>query len=429
MRRRISPPVRFGTPALERLGLALPPPFVGRSAELAELGRALGETAVVMIVGGVGAGKTRLSRELAGRPALSGGLVGARIRCHAGDRPVAVRARAERALGVVPGGLDGALRERPRLLVVDDAHFIGGGGATEAFDAIIRGVGLGRLVLVSREALALPRSAPVRFQLTLEGLDPAAARELWAHLEETYGPTRAGACDDALCRTRGMPLALRRAYAAARASVGVEPSGDGAADPGELSREVAAALEATCVMAVPVAPSGVAALAPDVEVEPALIELVSRQLIDPLDDGRFEVHEQVRERVLGGMSEAARTALERAAAELVLRGAADDGALGLVDPVDRVRLAVGHLLAAGDVAGAAEVVCRLGPGQVVRASAGEVLGLIEQVTAAAEAGARGGGSGRAQGRHPGAARRGGGGARGRRTGRSGAAGPSAVSRR
>jgi hypothetical protein len=210
VRRRISKPARF-SPALQRLGLALPPPFVGREAELAELGEELIETPIAVVLGAVGAGKTRLGLELLARRDQFGSTGGAYVRCWPGDRSEAIRARAERALAIAPGSLDTALREQSRVLVVDDAHHIEG----EAFAELARRPGAGRLVLLSREAPALPRSAPPHVELVLEGLDPAAARELWGHLEETYGPTPAGACDDALCRTRGLPLALRREYAQA----------------------------------------------------------------------------------------------------------------------------------------------------------------------------------------------------------------------
>src|SRR6185503_1060046 len=153
----------------------------------------------------------------------------------------------------------------------DDAHHITG-GAGDAFAELVRRPGNGRLVLLGREAPSLPRSAPAQAELALEGLDAAAARELWAHLEETYGPTPAGACDDALCRTRGLPLALRREYAQAA-------NGGEAWDLSKLAPEVRAALEIVAVAAEPIAPAGVAALAGGVPVEGALIELVSRQLI------------------------------------------------------------------------------------------------------------------------------------------------------
>ena len=364
MRRRLPKPASFSS-ALQRLGMAFPPPFVGRSNELARLGDALGDTAVLVVFGAVGAGKTRLVLELM----ANADLPATAIRCWAGDRPDAVRARAERALGAVPGGLDRFLRDQSRLLVVDDAHHIIGGAAA-AFGDVLRRPGCGRLLLIGREDLGLPSSGPGRFELAVEGLASTAAREMWAHLEETYGPTPAGSCDEALGRTRGVPLALRREYACAAA-------GKHAWAVDRLASDVREALEAVSVLGVAVAPSGVTALVPVIDLEPALIELVTRQLIDPLEDGRFAVHDVVRDQVLAGIAPERRVRLERAAAELVLRGASDDGALGLYDPVDRLRLAVHHLVAAGDAAAAEAILVERADAALARAASGEVLGLID----------------------------------------------------
>jgi hypothetical protein len=364
VRRRLSKPASFSS-ALQRLGMAFPPPFVGRANELARLGDALGDTAALVVLGAVGAGKTRLVLELMATADLSG----SHIRCWAGDRPEAVRARAERALGAVPGALDRFLRAEPRLLVVDDAHLIAGGAAA-AFGDLLRRPGSGRLLLVGREELGLPASGPAPFELALEGLSATAAREMWAHLEETYGPTPAGSCDEALCRTRGLPLALRREYACAAA-------GKGAWNMERLASDVREALEAVAVLGVPVAPSGVTALVPGIDIEPALIELVSRQLLDPLEDGRFSVHDVVRDQALAGIATERRVALETAAAQLALRGAGDDGALAMFDPIDRLRLAVHHLVAAGDRAAAQATLVERGPHALARAAGGEVLGLID----------------------------------------------------
>ena len=370
MRRRVSKPARF-SPALQRLGLALPPPFVGREAELGQVVEELIETPVAVVLGAVGAGKTRFGLELLARREQFGAAAGAMVRCWAGDRSEAVRARAERALGVAPGSLDVALREQSRVLVVDDAHHIAG-GAGEAFAEIVRRPGAGRLVLLAREAPALARSAPDHVELSLEGLDASAARELWAHLEETYGPTPAGACDDALCRTRGVPLAMRREYA--QAAIGVD-----AWSMAKLAPEVREALEIIAVAAEPIAPSGVAALAAALPVEAALIELVSRQLIEPLEDGRFQMHDVVRDEALAGLPVERRSALERGIAALVLRGAGDDGAFRSSDPVDRLRAAVRHFCAAGDRDAATVLLAERAGIAIERAAGGEIIGLIAYV--------------------------------------------------
>lgn len=385
MRRRVSKSSQTPS-ALRRLGLAAPPPFVGRSEELAELGRALREVRLLVVHGAVGSGKTRLAGELHSRPDVVGPLSVAHVRCRPGDRAVAVRARAERSLDALPGSLAQTLEHEPFLLVIDDVHHLPEDDCARLLGEIGAERGVGRVLVLTRDVLPLRRDRE-RFEMTLDGLDEAAARELWAHHEETYGPTAAGAVDAALARTRGMPLALRREYA--RAAFGAEAWTIAA-----LPDEVRAALEAVAVIRIPAAPAAVAALTSGDEPEPSLIELVSRQLIDPIDNGRFAVHDVVRDEVLGEIAADERARLERAAAELVStvgRGradsrrlawdAGDDGALGLVDPVDRMREAVLHMIEASDLAAAA---ARLVEDRAIatrRGGGGEILALIEIIEA------------------------------------------------
>ncbi len=384
MRRRASKPTT-ATPALSRLGLATPPPFVGRVEELASLGRALREDSLLVVHGAVGSGKTRLARELGRRPEVLGSRSVAYVPCRTGDRSVAIRARAERALDILPGSLADTLRADERLLVIDDIHHLPEDDVSRLLGDLVCGESRGRVLVLTRDVLPLRRDRR-RFEMTLDGLDESAARELWTHHEETYGPTAAAACDEAILRTRGMPLALRREYA--RAAFGAD-----AWKLDKLPKTVRRALEAVAVIRIPVAPAAVAALVPSVKKpEPALIDLVSRQLIDPLDSGRFSIHDVVRDDVLDSMATEARATLERTAASLVStigRGranarrmawdAGDDGALGMVDPVDRMREAVLHLLAAGDVKGAAERLVEDRGIATRRGGGGEILALIESI--------------------------------------------------
>ena len=188
---------------------------------------------MLVVHGAVGSGKTRLAKQLSASPEITSLLVPAYVRCAPGDVAAALRARAERALDALPGALEQTLRDDPRLLIIDDAHNLAQDEAARLLAELTREVGAGRLLLLSREVLPLRRNDSQRFEMTLEGLDEGAARELWAQLEETYGPTQAGACDDALTRTRGMPLAMRREYARYTA-------GDGAWELGELSEDARA---------------------------------------------------------------------------------------------------------------------------------------------------------------------------------------------
>jgi tetratricopeptide (TPR) repeat protein len=370
------------SPALRRLGMATPPPFIGRHEELASITRALdpGGHTVAVVHGPVGSGKTRLAQQVMERMRQSRPV--AYVGCLPRDRGVAVWSRAERAMDLLPGALASTLGSEPWLLILDDAHHLAGEDAARTLAALLPDSerAAGRVLMVTRDALPLRRNLP-RFEMALEGLDPGAARALWSFFEELYGPTRQGACDQALVRTRGMPLALRREYA--RAALGHD-----AWDTAALGQAARAALEAMAVVRVPVAPAGIAAMVPDAPAEDALADLVVRQLIDPMHDGRFLVHDVVRDQVLGAMQPGRRSALERAAAELILgmgKGpgrrpaweAGDDGALGSMDPVDRMREAALHLLSADepDVA-LGHVLSRCEP-SLRRGGCGEVLALLD----------------------------------------------------
>src|SRR5882757_10677008 len=92
-----------------------PLPFVGRQNELDELKQHLAIVSLVSLHGALGSGKTRLVGELA--PQL--GAPCTVIECHPGDRASALRARAERALRCVPGGLSQTLDKQSRVLVLD----------------------------------------------------------------------------------------------------------------------------------------------------------------------------------------------------------------------------------------------------------------------------------------------------------------------
>ncbi len=385
MRRRISnsPP----SPALAHLGLATPPPFLGRRQELGDLTKALQGYPLLVLSGAVGSGKTRLAGELANQVdsmLVEESFQVTRIACAPGDLGVAVIARCERAMNTMPGSLGSTLYNESRLVIVDDVHHLPSVDVLALVRSVADRPGVGRLLLLTREILPLPRGDARQFSLTLEGLDESSARDLWSHLEELYGPTTHNACDAAFGRTRGMPLAMRREYARSR-------YGKDAWELEEIAPQSRAALEAVCIARLPAAPAAVSALLDEPSPEAALIDLVSRQLIDPLESGRFAVHDVVRDQVLAALAPEPRRTLEMRAV-VILRGlgrgdgpirpawiAGDDGALALQDPVDRTREIITHLIEAGEHEAAVDELVARTRGTLARGGAGELLVQIEKL--------------------------------------------------
>ncbi|MCP4448429.1 MAG: hypothetical protein GY811_24265 [Myxococcales bacterium] len=361
---------------------------MGRIRELSELFEALTGSPLLVVNGAVGSGKTRLAGELAKQ--VEGSLLGdgtlqvTRVACAPGDLGIAVVARCERAMDRMPGSLDSVLHNEPHLVIVDDVHHLPPMDVVRLVASVADRPGAGRLLLLTRDILPIPRGDARQFSLTLEGLEEGSARDLWFHLEETYGPTRQEAFAAAIGKTRGMPLAMRREYARSR-------YGADAWELEELSAEARAALEAICVVNLAAAPAAIAAVMDRDSPESALIDLVSRQLIDPLESGRFGVHDVVRDQVLAAIAPSLRATLELRAIA-VLRGlgrgngperpawnAGDDGAIALMDPVERSREIVVHLIAAGEHDAAGDALIECARGALARGAGGEVLAQIEKL--------------------------------------------------
>ncbi len=187
-----------------------PMAFVGRQRELSELKADLAVVPLVSLHGALGSGKTRLVGELA--PML--GAPCTLIECHPGDRASALRARAERALRTVPGGLAAALAAQARVLVIDDIQHLRIDEATSLLVPLLLGpTAMGRVIVVGRDPLSAAVGAEIA-EIELRGLDVEASAALWESLEELSG--EAQGFDAAFGRTRGVPLALRREYARIR---------------------------------------------------------------------------------------------------------------------------------------------------------------------------------------------------------------------
>ncbi len=351
-----------------------PPSFVGREPELTELREHLAGAPLAVLYGSIGAGKTSLLEHLA----LMLEVTTTMVRCFPGERAPAVRSRAERKLRCPPGGMAEALAQESQLLVIDDLHHLPPDEAARLIAALAPAAdALGRVIAVAREPLLLPGDLD-RNELELGGLDDASAEALWRGLVDAYGP--AGEVAPALLRTRGLPLLLRREYARAR-------FGDDAWSLPALGQDARRVLAVLAVLRLPVLPAAVAALAPEVAAaayDEAVTGLVARQLVDCDDAGRLRVHDLVQDQVMAALTIEERLPLERAAARLVAPGSTDDGALVALDLVDRLREAVLHHLAAGEVAEAikrltehADVLARRGAG-------GEVESLIAAIGPSAD---------------------------------------------
>jgi Transcriptional regulatory protein, C terminal len=350
VRRRSTPQLVEASPRFTRLGTLAPLPLFGREQELAVLEESSRRVPLTVLVGPVGTGKTTLSRAVLRLLGGSGGRRGAYVQCEAEDDAGAVIARAERALGAVPGTLGHLLATTPILLVLDDVQRL-------APDAAHLVLGLarkpGHVLAVSHEPLALPRDSAGRFELTLEGLAYDDAARLWGRLEESCGPTPQGSSDKALSRALGVPMALRREYARAA----VEPKAwDLAALPAELRRT----LVAIAAFGAPLPPSAVAFLAPPAPgstLSRTLAELVKRQLVEPTDDGRLDVHDLVRHGALALLEAPERKELAERTVELLHADWSNFDATAAAMPLDvaqRLRLRVRHLLAADRVDEAVE---------------------------------------------------------------------------
>ena len=378
--------------AIRNLGMVTPLPFVGREPALAALTRTLEDDPVVVVRGPAGSGKSRLAAHFVTQAVGSRFDDAVLVRCEPGDRIAAVLARAERRAKRLPGSLARALRGERLLVVIDDVHRLTGSETVYALDALIPATGdaPGRVLLLGRDEVASRRDSGIT-TLELVGLEEAAARQLWHLLEERFGPTPHGACDGALVRTRGMPLALHREYACAAHG----PQTWNLAELTGIRRRI---LDIMAVLGLPVPVSAVATLASRVvdadersgvdravEVEATLSELVAHQLVEPTADGCFAVHESVREQAFHHMDSTVRSALERACAVLLSEPThfpIADGGLSGLGPVDQLREQVRHWIAAGDLAQACARIVESQRDAISACIGGaEILALCEMVQA------------------------------------------------
>lgn len=358
--------------------------FVGRTTQLAALEAALERAPLVVVTGAAGSGKTALARQFVARTRAAGVPPAVIVCCAEGDLACAVVARAERALDAVPGSLAQALATSGRMLVLDELHRLTPEAAARLLSQLAGPEAQGRLLALSRDVLPLPPAGATRVDVPLDGLAEAEARALWSNLEVTFGAAPAGACDAAIERTRGVPLAMRREFARSRSKKAWEPAA--------WTPAMRKVLAAAAVLRVPATHAALMQLAPAVNLGQTLAQLGHAQLIDAIDDGRFEVHDVVRGLVLEALSPAERRALEAGAAALFdedgRKGGewerVDGAGLAVSDPIDRLREGVLHLAAAGKL-DRAETRLAAARGLLTRrGGSGEALAIIARLEHAGE---------------------------------------------
>lgn len=367
------------------VGLAtvpLPPAvFLGRKGELDKLSSALEGVSVAVIVGIAGAGKSALafsfarSKEDSGRPVLflrarSAGLstlVDDARRALEGGAVFEVASDEERIDDLVT-----RMNQKRALLLIDDLHALGPAASL----ALVVGVaGLlrgGQCIVTTRARLGRQAHHPDWVELQLGGLDEAAARALWASLDELYGP--AGEFDTLPGSMRSSPFLLRRAHSGA-----LEDD-----DPIELTLQALGSDERRAALVLSLARHRltVACLQQTLGAvtKRALASLV-RQLVVELDAGGTAA---VSGPFLDAVASGATPEELRSAHGLLAQIAAT-----FRDPVVAFRDEVFHLSEAGELSAASARIEVMAAKMVRLGAAGEVLRAIEGIpTSARSVGAR-----------------------------------------
>lgn len=178
---------------------------VGREREVARLERGLQLVSVAVISGAPGVGKSTLVHAVAAR--RSGPVVV--VQGGASIEDAVARELAD-------GDTWAVVEARAALVIVDDADAYA--DPTSFVRAALATLVHGRLVVVCRDRLPLDADDPDRLELELDGLDRAAASELWDRLVALYGFSHDFAT--AWRESRGNPMQMRAIQLAGR---GVEP--------------------------------------------------------------------------------------------------------------------------------------------------------------------------------------------------------------
>jgi predicted ATPase/DNA-binding SARP family transcriptional activator len=205
--------------------------FLGRDAELDQVGAAIGSSRLVTLIGPGGVGKTRLAVEAAARlraqhPGGAWLIELAGVTDHEGVAPAAAATLG--ALGPTPGGAQPSrstaeliarhLTGRSLVVVLDNCEHVIGEAASLAQTLVGKVPGL-RIVATSREPLGVPGE----ILIPISGLASAAAVELFVDRARAVQPGFEGdgpaeSVISGICRRLdGLPLAIELAAARLRA--------------------------------------------------------------------------------------------------------------------------------------------------------------------------------------------------------------------
>lgn len=267
----------------------VPAVFIGRTSELERVELASHHVRLVVIYGVGGIGKTAFMRKAA--HALGVRVNGRLVHhdCRAGESPATLMRAIADVLSLGSSAdrdpfaaVLGHATTQPLVLCLDNAHRPSDPGFYEALALLASCDAPLWLLVASRESLPFEATDIDHVVVRLGGLSPDETRALWQQLEQLYGPN-SSAIDP--LSSGGNPLLLKHRFTqrklAIRDQLGLDTL---SADERELLRELATFRR----------PSTASDLA---DRRDSLDALVRRFLVDERADGRFELHDVVREAV------------------------------------------------------------------------------------------------------------------------------------
>ncbi|HEX3764426.1 MAG TPA: winged helix-turn-helix domain-containing protein [Kofleriaceae bacterium] len=250
--------------------------MVPRDHDLARLTTALEEVSLVILTGIAGVGKTSLAGELLA--AWSGPatyMSATTVACAALGDPTP-RPPGELGAPACERIIEDACARLDRiggLVVLDDFHELDEIDQHRIIDTAARLLVTGRLVIATRERLAMAADRRDCLQIRLDGLDRASAELLWKRLHELCGESPD--FESAWQHVQGNPLALRRAHAGLPREH--HPLADALHRLDDAERRV---LEVIASSDEPVAASALAELVPSGDLEAILAGLHARMFVD-----------------------------------------------------------------------------------------------------------------------------------------------------